>query len=105
MVCPCQSDWDIRCQCEPYCPNKNTKEQFSNCPYAVENSVWHIENVSFEELPDNLRNYHLMTRSEFVNIIKPILEEWFRFCEKNKRGKINKVIDILLNDREREYAD
>ena len=27
----CQSDWDVRCCCEPNCKEKNTMKQFNKC--------------------------------------------------------------------------
>jgi hypothetical protein len=90
--------------CEPYWPRENPFVDFSHCPMGVQNAIWHLENVSFSELPSSLQEPTRMTRRQFTDIIRPILEQWFQFSH-NKYTKINEVIHALINDPEREYLD
>ena len=103
-MCNCQPGWDIRCMCEPYYPQDRPFEDFSKCPMAVQNAIWHIENVSFAELPEILTTPSLLTCKQFSDIVRPILNQWFKYSPQ-KEAKVEQVIEALVNDPEREYAD
>ena len=76
-------------------------EQFNNCAMAVDVAAYAIENVAYEGLPDVLRNYGTLTRSQFVKIVKPILRVWFSF----RPERVQDVIQLLLDDKQRKYLD
>jgi hypothetical protein len=90
--------------CEPYIPEDRPYEDFSQCPFGVRNAIWHIENVSFAELPEILQTPRKLTCKQFTDIIRPILNQWFKYSPQ-KEAKVEEVIDKLINDPEREYAD
>jgi len=75
-------------------------EQFNNCPMAVFVAASAIVNVS-SGLPDVLTNYSSLTRSQFIDCVKPILRGWF--THRPERAK--EVIRHLLDDKERKYLD
>ncbi len=91
----CAPHYDYRCCCEPNCPIKNTIEEFNNCYMAVDVVAYAIENVAYEEFPDVLRKYDTLTRSQFVNIVEPILRGWFSI----RPERVQDVIQLLLNDK------
>ena len=31
----CSNNWDVRCCCEPNCPERNTTKQFNQCPQTI----------------------------------------------------------------------
>lgn len=104
MSCNCQPGWDIRCMCEPYMPRDNHFVEFSKCPMAVQNAIWHIENVSFAELPACLQSPSLMTCQEYTDVVRPILEQWFKYSQR-REIKVKQVLDALLNDCDLEFKD
>lgn len=40
----CNESWDVRCCCEPGCPQKNTMKQFNNCIRKIPTLYFHIGN-------------------------------------------------------------
>ena len=40
----CNESWDVRCCCEPGCPQKNTMKQFNNCRQKIDTLYCHIGN-------------------------------------------------------------
>lgn len=42
--CDCAPNWDVRCCCEPNCPQKNTHEQLRVCPMRISTMAFHLGN-------------------------------------------------------------
>ena len=63
----CCGHWDVRCCCEPNCPQKNSMEQFNVCPMKLQTLAFHCGNepdlsehrsCDWHELRRLLMNFH-----------------------------------------------
>ena len=59
----CCGDWDVRCCCEPNCPQKNSMEQFNVCPMKLQTLAFHCGNEY------GLSNYRDCTYRELGNLV------------------------------------